>query len=495
MSKRPFLIGLPILTVSLLLILIVLSYGPVRDITTAPKARVSPLSPLSNQLSVIQLPVTISYADLASYANEKIPQVLVNKRERKRYKTRLLGIPVEIKGRLTTKVKRIGPVRVNNRRGDLNIVVPLKFEAIFKGADTTDPDARSEGAVNVRLRLDPGMSPQWEPTLKARASYQWRRKPTLKVGLLRLDARKILGDALEEKLDELTSELENNLRDSKALRDNITRRWYEMHQVRQLGNGDGNAWLSVDPQRVYLSPLEFEEDALTLEFALAAHLTTLVGDVLPPPEAEPLPDLEISAPPTTGIHLKLPVVLDYEGITASLREKYLGQSINLEQGKVELQDFKLYSAGDSLVLGSQIQTESGTTLLNSQGWLYLQGKPQYDSDTRLLYMADFRFTRQVNNPLLSSISWVLQDGLRDRLAESLTYDLSERVAKAKSSLNERINRPIGDGLVMSGSIEDLGVAEIMPREKNLLILLDATGQIAISSSMAIPRQQSGENAD
>ncbi|MGB1582117.1 MAG: hypothetical protein ACPHER_11515, partial [Nevskiales bacterium] len=87
-------------------LLVLLSYSPLRDITTAPTRGAAAATAIQAQDSVISLPVHLRYADLQAYANEKIPQVLVQERKHERYNTRVLGVKMGIKGRLETEVLR-----------------------------------------------------------------------------------------------------------------------------------------------------------------------------------------------------------------------------------------------------------------------------------------------------------------------------------------------------------------------------------------------------
>ena len=463
--------------------LVLLSYSPLRDITTAPKRGADASRAIQAQDSVIGLPIHLRYADIQAYANEKIPQILVKERKRERYSTRVLGIKVTIKGKLETQVTRTGPVEVGAEGQQLALHVPLSFKARFEGSDLMDPDAKADGKVMVTLLFNVGMNEDWQPVLQASTRYRWLKKPRLKVGVFKLDAREILGDALEKRLKKLSRELEKDVNESAGFKERAAKYWYELHQVRQLGEDDLPAWLMVNPQAAYFQPVRYTEDAMVLEFALATRLTTLLGQVQPPPLAEPLPPLIIGAPEQPGFNLNLPVLIHYEGIRDALAERYLGQSFALEQGKLTIRDVRFYASGDKLVLGAQIDARAPNRLLNTRGWVYLEGRPVIDMDQMQLRVEQLNFTRRVNNPLVSSASWVLQDSLRNQLAQALTLELAEPIEKAKTSFQERINRPIGEGFSLAGNIKDISVDQLQPRDDYLLILLNTRGQVAIHTQV------------
>lgn len=457
------------------------------DITEPPAADIASPSSQPAALSHIALPISIPLAELASYANQKIPEVLVKDREHKRYKKRALGIPITIKGRFTSLVKRTGPVTVGRHGNLLELQAPLFFEMRFKGSDPFDPDVSSKGRVRLKLRLALGMNEDWQPTLKVYPRYQWLGKPRLKLGPFRLDAKDVLGEALEDRLEELARELEKDVRESAGLKANAAARWHELHQVRQLGGDDSPAWLMVDPQAAYFAPVQVTDTDLELQFALAARLTTLVGEVLPPPVPKPLPALIIGPPPEQGFRIQLPVSLNYAGLEQELRQRYSGKPFSMEQGEVTPEDFRIYSAGDSLVLGAKLKARAPGKLLNSNGWVYLQGRPVYDNESRQLQVVDLDFTRRLDNWLVSGASWLLQENLREHLGQALHYDFSAKIEAAKASIDQRINRPVDDGFHMQGQVDDIRLGRIQTRAEDLLLLLDAAGQLAISTSLHAPQ--------
>ncbi|MGB1580558.1 MAG: DUF4403 family protein, partial [Nevskiales bacterium] len=111
------------------------------------------------------------------------------------------------------------------------------------------------------------------------------------------------------------------------------------------------------------------------------------------------------------------------------------------------------------------------------------GKPVIDMDKLQLRVENLSFTRQVSNPLISSASWILQDSLRSQLAQALTLDLGEAFAKARASIAERINRPIGEGFRLAGEIDRISIDHLQPRDEDLLILLNTQGHIAIHTTL------------
>lgn len=488
--RNSLLMGAAILV---LLALVYFIQQPFRDITTPPPAQARASEPLDPELSYLSIPISLSLEAIEAFANEEIPQTLVNKREKKKFKRRILGIRTSIEGDVQTVVIRNGPVRVRTKNDWLELAIPLWFKAHMEGEDTFDPDAKTRGAVTITTRFRLSIDEHWQPQLKADARYYWNKRPKLRVGPFRIDAGKMIGKELEGKLDEAIIDLKNKVNNDLRLQQRAAERWHELHQVRPVSDGLG-AWLIVDPAQAYFQPIRYLEDALEIEFGIAAYLRTAIGKVPAPPAPEPLPPLQLTPPPRNGFALQLPVRLNYAGITRQLTDTHAGKPIQLEQGTLTPKEFRIYASESALVVAARVSAESPYRIFNTHGWVYLLGEPVYNAEKRFLYVDKLNFSRSVDNPLVSSASWILQDTLRDRISRALQFDLNERIEEIRNTANTQLNRPLGEGFLLQGSLQSLNLAYLVPQKNDLLLVLNASGELAIRSALeAVTFDEAQEN--
>lgn len=465
-----------------LLVLGLLIQLPYRDITTPPPEQVRDSGGLEAELSYLSIPITLPVDVIQTFANQEIAEELVNKKENRKYKTRILGIPTTFEGKVHTVVKRRGAVEVRTRGEQLSVSIPLGFRVQVDGKDTFDPDARADGAVTITVNFRLGVDENWQAHLTAEAGYEWDRKPYIHIGPFRARISSLMGKELEGRLDEAILNLRRRVNEDWNLRERATDRWHELHQVRRLSDRL-DAWLLVDPVAAYFPPIRYTPEAMIIEFGLASYLSTAVGEVPPPPEPEPLPALNLTPSPQTGFSIQLPVRINYSGLREQLIKEQAGRVVSLEQGQLTIQDLRLYTSENALVLAVRVAASSPHHIFNTRGWVYLVGRPVYDSEKRILYVEDLDFSRQVDNPLIGSASWILQDSLRQRLRSSLQFDLNERIEELRQSANERINRPLGEGFELNGELQNLNLVYLLPQQEELLIVLAAQGQLAISSTL------------
>ncbi|GEM_PF-3427990 len=464
----------------LLLAVVYFIQQPFRDITTPPPEQAREYAGLDANLSYLSIPVRLPLEAIQNFANQEIPETLVNKTEDRRFKARFLGIPTTIEGEVRTVVVRHAPITVRTRDDWLELAVPLRFFAEMDGESILDPDAKTRGAVTITARFRLSIDEQWQPQLQADARYHWDQRPYLRVGPVRMRVSSLIGKELEDRLDRAIAELKDKVNNDLRLQQRAAERWHELHQVRPLSDRLG-AWLIVDPEQAYFQPIRYLDDALEFEFGIAAVLRTAVGQVPAPPEPEPLPLLTLTTPAESGFSLQLPIHLNYAGITRQLNEEHAGKTFELEQGTLTPKEFRIYASESALVVAARISAKAPTRLLNTHGWVYLLGEPHYDPEKRFFYVDNLEFSRQVDNPLVSGATWVLQDALREKVGRALQFDLNERIEEIRVSANEQLNRPLGEGFMLQGTLDELNLAYILPQEKDLLLVLNARGQLAIRS--------------
>ncbi|MCI0354714.1 MAG: DUF4403 family protein, partial [Acidobacteria bacterium] len=238
-------------------------------------------------------------------------------------------------------------------------------------------------------------------------------------------------------------------------------------------------WLSIAPRELFLEPIAADDTDVRLTLGISAVLTTHVGSRPPPVPLQALPPLRQTLPEQRGFDIRLPVRLNYQGLLAELRAAQTGREIRLERGSVTLRDFEAYTSGRDLVLGVRFKGDAPGWWWDTLGTVYFTGTPVYDADTRQLRVENFNFTRQVDNPLVGTASWVLQDSLRQYLSQQLVWDATEHILRAQERFNQDLNRSLGEGFQLWGEISHLNFEDLRAEAEGLAVNLRAGGELAI----------------
>lgn len=488
MRERLRIVALILLLLGLLWYLLPLFLPAGWDITQRPPRSEEPMILDQPPISFISVPVTLPLAEIERLANEEIPKVLTDKHERKRWKTRVLGIKMSTSANIRTYVERTGPVRIAGRGERLRMAIPIFFKARAKLRGAIRPSVSTDGNLTVFADLLLGFTEDWQPRVDVDPSFEWSEKPEIDLGPFDVRISDLVGDELEDLLEDKAQDLEEDAREELAIIKEAEEEWAELHEPRELSD-DPPVWLRIDPQEVFLKPIRSDQENVYLGFGITARLSTSVGPKPEPSPLKPLPPLRQDLPAEQGFAIHLPVFAGYKDIDEELNENYVGRAIELGQGgALTPSNFEVYASAGNLVLGVSFAARTPGRILDTRGTVYLTGKPVFDQETEELRIENFRFTRLVDNPLVRTATWVLQDTLREELKQRLVFNLAEQVADAKTDLNEYLNQPLDEHFALRGNIEKLTITDIQPHSQGLAIDLLAAGELEVLGAAAALQQ-------
>ncbi len=435
------------------------------DITLRPTPYVEPRAPAEPPLSFVTIPISLSLQEIERRVNEELP-------ERKRKQEKVAG------RRMRVHLRRTGPAKVSGKGNTLRVRAPFAFSAYSKRESFFKPKIESDGRLTVFTAFQLGIAPDWSPRVKARATYRWEKKPRLDIGAFSFGIGGILGRKLQEELDEEAEDLSRKGREKLDIKSKAEKGWQRLYEPRRLRESP-ETWLLIEPRELFLEPIEVDDSTVRLTLGITAALSTHVG--VRPALAAPrsLPPLRQQPPSQRGFDIRVPVFLNYEGLIAELRARQKGREIALPQGKVTLRDFEAYTAGRELVIGVSFSADAEGWWWDTLGKVYFTGVPAYDADARQLRVGNFNFTRRVNNPLVQSASWILQDRLRQEVARELVWDVTDTILRAQDEFNADLNRSLGEGMQLWGEVAYLNFEDLRTEAEGMAVNLRAGGELAI----------------
>lgn len=436
------------------------------DITQRPTPYVEPRPPAEPPLSFVTIPISLSMQELERRANAELPEQFVNKQ--KKYAGR----------RLAVSVVRTGPAKVSGKDNILRLQFPLAFSVYGKRESFFEPRVKTNGALTVFAEFELGIAEDWTPQVKTRATFHWDRKPRVRWGPFSVRVSDALGEEIQEVLDKKAADMREKARESLDLKKKAEDGWKRLHEPRLLRESP-QTWLAIAPRELFLEPVEVDEANVRLTLGISAVLSTHVGSQPPPTPLQPLPPLKQRPPQQRGFDIRVPVFLNYEGLLTELRAAQTGKQIELPQGTVTLRDFEAYTAGRELVIGVSFKGDADGWWWDTQGKVYFTGVPAYDPDTRQLRVENFNFTREVDNPLVQSATWVLQDRLRQEIAQELVWDVTDSILRAQEEFNQDLNRSLGEDMQLWGEIGYLNFEDLRTEADGLAVNLRAEGELAI----------------
>ncbi len=427
---------------------------PELALTQRPREFSEPAPAFETPLSHVSLSVELPLDELERRLTRELDASLARKREDKDF-----------------QAWRSGPLRLQAQGRVIRLTLPLSFKS-KEGPNT-------KGSLIVQTRLTADIAPDWRPKASVSSTFGWTKKPKIKLLFFKVRVSSAVGRAINKKLRELDADLKQEIESALTLRPRAESWWRGLYQPELLTKSPP-IWLAVAPQALYFDPPGGDARTLRLALGIRARLSTTVGPQPKTPSVLPLPALERATPDDRGFSLHLPVLADYKGLADKLREELSGREIQLERGAITPTDFTLYTSGRSLVVGVEFSGDAPGFWLDTSGTVYFTGEPRFDPQTRILRIENFQFTRRLNNPLLLTATWVLHDSLREQMQARLRWDLNDRLHDGARDLSERLNKPLGKDLRLSGQVEHLNLTGVECRAEGIQIGLEVRGQLKVT---------------
>jgi len=232
---------------------------------------------------------------------------------------------------------------------------------------------------------------------------------------------------------------------------------------------DGVGYLALFPKEISVSKLTFNKDKLNVSLGLKAAptLKSTPFNVTP----EKLPNLT-KYKKSEGFELYTDLKIDYDTLSKQIMYYLKKEVFEVGRNKIMVNNLKLFSAGEKLgVQVDFIGTKSGT--------IYLLAKPVFDAKNQQMRVDDLEYDLSTKNLLLKSAKWLLNETIRKKMQDAMTYDLKKDLDDAKRAVNKSLNSEISKGIVLKGGLEDIQVVEFQTQPKELFARIRMDGDISV----------------
>ena len=291
---------------------------------------------------------------------------------------------------------------------------------------------------------------------------------TCNVTILNIDVTGSIMGAVRGPLDNATSTLDANtkLLTAKPI---MERGWGQMQAPQSLADA---TWLLVNPFDVRFGGLNGQGTVLTTSLGVSAKPTIVTG-AKPTSPTLPLPPLTVGEP-GKGFHVITEAVIDHATASGILNDAVKGKRLTYGSRHITVKGARVYGAGsDTLVV--QIDFNG-----SKRGHLYLYGRPQLENISQMLSVPDLDYTLETKDVAMKAASWLLDNQIRDLLRANARWDLKPALSTLRTRLDTALNRDLGNGVTLKGSVDDVEVLGILADGKATHVRVRADGTVSTS---------------
>jgi hypothetical protein len=215
------------------------------------------------------------------------------------------------------------------------------------------------------------------------------------------------------------------------IRPQAEKAWHELQQPIALAD---RAWLSMQPEAVWIAHLSGTGQAVSTAFILTARPRIVFGD-RPEARGRPLPRLQVAYPQGAGLHLAIEAEMPFTEATLPLAKALESKRYAIGHRDVTVGDVEVSGSTQ----GVQVRIEVTGFV---QGTFTVTGKPVYDAESAVLSLKDLDVAFEGEDVVDEATEGLFHKRLLATLTEQARWPLGARIEQAKKRLERALNQPV-----------------------------------------------------
>ncbi|MBL0740275.1 DUF4403 family protein [Chryseolinea lacunae] len=421
---------------------------------------------LTPPLSTVVIPVYYHVDSLEAIINNKVKGTFLKK-----------WMVMNPKGdSLYLEMSRTGHLDIEWNKNALSCTFPLKVSAKFikRIAGIKIKNAQAvEMEVVLHIETTVGIGKDWNLALNSTLGHiTWVKDPVLKVGMVKVNLRKKVEEALNLHKEQLITKMDDALRDMLNTRKIIVKIWNDLQKPIRI-NKKGLE-VSLKPYaRDLKARLAQDGKFIVLDVELEASVQTILeGDDIPKSNTT-LPAYKPKTSESDSLKIFVWANLPFSKANQLLEKELKGKAIAAEGYSATLKDITTYGTDDGLAV--KVRVKGDIT-----GDVYLRGTPYYDTTRAVFTLKDFRFDVDSENALINTADWMLHDNALGFVQEKLVVDMQPLIDRLPELIENGIEKG-KSGNKINVYVERLQLTpqQILITRDNIQIILKATGKASI----------------
>jgi hypothetical protein len=374
--------------------------------------------PIPATLSYVAGTITFQLRELAEKINKELDPVLVGK-ETKHGK---------VKGIISFRVKRLGPVQVQYVNHQIKLSAPLQMWLTKPFSKDTTPPKRPFCALHVNFQTPIGVTPKWRLDSRTQfTDYQWIVKPEVRLLGGEISLTKLAQRILESHKTDIEAAIDSAIHRDLRLDQMVKPIWHDL-QNPLLINKEYGLWLVPKPISVAAGQVNGNATQLSTPIRIAFETQTELKPKAPVHARTPLPLLQKREQVSQTSDLHLMSFIPYADINRMLAITVNSQEKKLMLGALTIKRASVYGGQRSLIVKAEVDG-----LLD--GTVYLKGRPTFDTLTNTLRVMNLDFDTETAGLLSKNTNGLGHKALRELLANLLTIRLGDDLAKLPQTID------------------------------------------------------------
>jgi hypothetical protein len=316
------------------------------------------------------------------------------------------------------------------------------------------------------------------------SDFEWgSTKPVISLGPLKIGLARFIEPALRNQMQLLAQQLDREVQNRIKIKDYVQQAWMQVQQPIPL-NKELDAWLTITPQAIRVSPLTASNGDFNLQIGLSSYLQTVTnGKPIVKPNLN-LPPLVTDNHLANDVQIGLMGEISYTHATQILKQQLAGQQFSFSNGKdqVTVHDVALSGSGNKLVIMLDVTgtTKAGLFTRNMAGKIFLKTVPYLDAETNSIRVRDVDYDLNTKDQLLKAASWLAKNRFTQAIEDQISLPFKTQLSEAHQLLQKNLDDAgrINESVQLTGRITEIVPDAIFLTPTSIKALVNAKGSLS-----------------
>ena len=369
---------------------------------------------------------------------------------------------------------------LNGRRLSLHTTVNywmevgLRMKDWIRGMGSCGLPPQTYRRALLGITAEVALTPDWGLDLKVTPEEPMRME-ACQIGYLGYDITDKVLAGMKDAMGKAGLSMEQRVKASTLLRQRAASAWLQAQQPVAL---TPDLHLFLNPERVRLASWTSQGKELTITPEIQVRPSIRLGPC-PPVTPLPLPPLDLTdAPAHPGFQMQVEVDLPFAEASRQVTQRLVGRHFQTAKGAFDIQAARLS------VKGSQVYLELGLKG-RVDGTVTLVGHPVFNEQTGMLELADLDYTLESRSWLTRFGEWMFREDLQKALRNQCGMFMDRSFKDLRAQATQGLNRALTPELAMTGSVDDLRLAQVEVLPDRFRVVAQLLGQVQISLKAAL----------
>jgi len=419
--------------------------------------------------SFINLPITVKLSDIQNQTNTLLNGLIYEDNN-------IEDDDIEM------KIWKQAPIKIQNDPANPNkkikTILPLKATIKYRigtkklGVELYDVREFNLNGV-ITLSSEVALT-NWKLNTKTEfKSLDWNESPTMMVFGKSMPITYLVNPAISIFKSKIEKKIDEAIEQSMDFKPNVLTALEKICTPFQMSD-TYESWLRIVPIEVYSTNAKLKNDLFLLDMGMKCNMETIVGKQ---PESRYSASKIVLKPVTkipNQISANIAAISTYMDASKIMTKNFAGQEFGSGGKKITVKNVSIWHKNGKMVIALDV-------LGSINGTLYLNGVPQYNTQTKEIYFENLDYVLDTKSKLMRTASWLGQGYILRKMEESCRYSIQPNLEDGKKTMaNYLKNYSPMPGVFVNGKMEDIQFDKIQLTNQAIIAFIKINGTVNVS---------------